>query len=443
MLIGLLVLLTCIIWILIGTSYFKIHPFLVLLSASIFLAIFIGIPINQIGPILGKGFGRTFESIGLLIIFGTIIGVILEKSNSTHTIALKILKLLFILPAPFIVSLIGYIVSIPVFCDSAFIILNSLNKSISNQTKTPIVSLTVALSTGLFAPHVLIPPTPGPLAAAANLELESLFLLIIFGGVIGLILVLVGAIFSYYLSKKYTYKTNKLNLENNLENSLENSLENNPPFLPSIIPIIIPIIFMSLGTIGGDMTSELIQFISQPSIALLFGMISSFYLLKYIKNTSFYEIIEKSIIIAAPILLITSIGGSIGLIVESLNIKTLVKSFEINSNFGILIPFIIASVMKSAQGSSTVSIITTSAIIFPLLPLLQLDSEMGKVWAILSLGCGSMTVSHVNDSYFWVVSQFGQLDVKTAYKTHTLGTLIQGLSGLILILIGFNIWKIL
>ena len=436
MLIGLLVLLTCIIWIIIGTSYFKIHPFLVLLSASIFLAIFIGIPINQIGPILGKGFGKTFESIGLLIIFGTIIGVILEKSNGTHTIALKILKLLFILPAPFIVSLIGYIVSIPVFCDSAFIILNSLNKSISNQTKTPIVSLTVALSTGLFAPHVLIPPTPGPLAAAANLELESLFLLIIFGGVIGLILVLVGATFSYYLSKKYTYKTNKIN-------NLENNLENNPPFLPSIIPIIIPIIFMSLGTIGGDMTSELIQFISQPSIALLFGMISSFYLLKYIKNISFYKIIEKSIIIAAPILLITSIGGSIGLIVESLNIKTLVKSFEINSNFGILIPFIIASVMKSAQGSSTVSIITTSAIIFPLLPLLQLDSEIGKVWAILSLGCGSMTVSHVNDSYFWVVSQFGQLDVKTAYKTHTLGTLIQGLSGLILILIGFNIWKIL
>ena len=195
---------------------------------------------------------------------------------------------------------------------------------------------------------------------------------------------------------------------------------------------------MSFGRIGRDMTPELIQFISQPSIALLFGMISSFYLLKYIKNISFYKIIEKSIIIAAPILLITSVGGSIGLIVENLNIKTLVKSFEINSNFGILIPFIIASVMKSAQGSSTVSIITTSAIIFPLLPLLELDSEMGKVWAILSLGCGSMTVSHVNDSYFWVVSQFGQLDVKTAYKTHTLGTFIQGLSGLILILIGFK-----
>jgi GntP family gluconate:H+ symporter len=106
-----------------------------------------------------------------------------------------------------------------------------------------------------------------------------------------------------------------------------------------------------------------------------------------------------------------------------------------------LIPFIIAALLKTAQGSSTVAIITTSSIIFPLLPVLGLDSEMGKVWAIMALGVGSMTVSHANDSYFWIVSQMSGMDVKTAYKTHTVGTLLQGVVGLSVVFIGYTIWN--
>ena len=110
------------------------------------------------------------------------------------------------------------------------------------------------------------------------------------------------------------------------------------------------------------------------------------------------------------------------------------------SGFGILIPFMIAALLKTAQGSSTVAIITTSSIIFPLLSVLGLDSEMGKVWAIMALGVGSMTVSHANDSYFWIVSQMSGMDVKTAYRTHTVGTLLQGTVGLIVVFIGYTIW---
>jgi GntP family gluconate:H+ symporter len=101
---------------------------------------------------------------------------------------------------------------------------------------------------------------------------------------------------------------------------------------------------------------------------------------------------------------------------------------------------LIAALLKTAQGSSTVAIITTSSIIFPLLSVLGLDSEMGKVWAIMALGVGSMTVSHANDSYFWIVSQMSGMDVKTAYRTHTVGTLLQGIVGLVVVFIGFTIW---
>ena len=145
-------------WIILGTTRFKLHPFLVLLSASIFLGVGTGIPLDELAGILGKGMGKTMQSIGLLILFGTVIGVVLERSNATQSIANALLQGLAKLPLPYAVSCIGYLVAIPVFCDSAFVILSALNKRLSQQTKTPLVALTVALSTGLFAPPRISSP---------------------------------------------------------------------------------------------------------------------------------------------------------------------------------------------------------------------------------------------------------------------------------------------
>ena len=115
----------------------------------------------------------------------------------------------------------------------------------------------------------------------------------------------------------------------------------------------------------------------------------------------------------------------------------------VNNQLGIIIPFLIAAVLKTAQGSSTVAIITTSSIVFPLLAVLGIDSELGKIWVIMAVGVGSMTVSHANDSYFWIVSQIGGLDIKTAYRHHTFATFLQGLIGFVIVWIGYNLWKII
>ena len=440
MIFPLFILSICVIWIIFGSTYLKIHPFLILLSASIFLAFGIGIPSEEIGKLIGRGFGRTFESIGLLIIYGTIIGVILEKSNATKSIANKIIKSVSNLPIPFVVSFIGYIVSIPVFCDSAFVILNSLNKSLSEKTKTPLVSLTVALSTGLYAPHVLIPPTPGPLAAAANLELKNLFLLIVIGGIISFLLIIIGAIYANSLSK--SKNTNNLK-HREFKNELDIDIDL-PGFKLSIAPIVIPIVLMGIGTIFSSYIEyPLIDFITQPSSALMIGMIFSFFLLKNKNFKKLDEFIKQGIINAAPILILTGMGGTLGIIIQQLPIDSYLEKTSINPQFGIILPFLISAALKTTQGSSTVAIITTSSIFFPLLPILGMDNELGKVWVIVSLGVGSMTVSHANDSYFWIVSQMGGLDIKTAYKTHTFATFIQGISGLIIILLMYNFWKII
>jgi GntP family gluconate:H+ symporter len=430
-----------ILWIILGTSVTKIHPFLVLFSAALLLAFLLGIsPIETLNLIQG-GFGQIIEKIGLLILFGTVIGVAMEKSNATLALAKGILKIMNRLPLPYAISCIGYLVSIPVFCDAAFVILSHLNKTLSQQTKTPLVGLTVALSTGLFAPHVLVPPTPGPLAAAANLELENLLLLIAMGALIAFILILVGGAYGNYLNKKNKF-IEEIPSEENTKSEIAL-----PPFIKAVLPILAPIVLMCFGTLLKFLPENIpgllyLRFLTLPTTSLGIGMLFAFRLTQFNRKEFLNNSIKKGIEQAAPILIITGMGGALGTIIQTIPLKTYAASIASFDNLGILIPFLIAALLKSAQGSSTVAIITTSSLIFPLLPLLGLDSEMGKVWAIMSLGVGSMTVSHANDSYFWIVAQMSGMDVKTAYKTHTMGTLIQGGVGLLVVWAGYWIWNV-
>lgn len=440
MMFSLLSIFIVIVWIILGTSFTKLHPFIVLLIAAIILSILLGIgPLDATGLIF-KGFFKIIKNIGLLILFGTIIGTALEQSNGTLSLAKGIIKSLQKLPLPYAVSCIGYLVSIPVFCDAAFVILSQLNKTLSYQTKTPMVGLTVALSTGLFAPHVLVPPTPGPLAAAANLNLENLILLIGVGGSIALILIFVGGWYGNYLIKKNKYiESNESSKNPHTEKIIEL-----PNFSKAILPILIPISLMCLGTLLKILPSfiglEYLIFLTKPSAALGIGLLFAFRLLINQPKKNINTVIKKGFKQAIPILIITGMGGALGRVIQTIPLEDYALEVSTFSGFGILIPFMIAALLKTAQGSSTVAIITTSSIIFPLLSVLGLDSEMGKVWAIMALGVGSMTVSHANDSYFWIVSQMSGMDVKTAYRTHTVGTLLQGTVGIIVVLIGHTIW---
>ena len=427
-------------WIIFGTAYTKLHPFVVILIAAVILSILLGIAPLEATGLIFKGFFKIIKNIGLLILFGTIVGAALEQSNATLALAKGILKSLQKLPLPYAISCIGYLVSIPVFCDAAFVILSQLNKTLSSQTKTPLVGLTVALSTGLFAPHVLVPPTPGPLAAAANLNLENLILLIVVGGSIALILIFVGGWYGNYLIKKNKYIESK----ESFKNPTTEEITELPSFSKAILPILVPISLMCLGTLLKVVPSfiglKYLILLTKPTAALGIGMLFAFRLLYKQPKKNISKAIKKGFKQAIPILVITGMGGALGRVIQTIPLQDYALEISTFSGFGILIPFMIAALLKTAQGSSTVAIITTSSIIFPLLSVLGLDSEMGKVWAIMALGVGSMTVSHANDSYFWIVSQMSGMDVKTAYRTHTVGTLLQGTVGLIVVFIGYTIW---
>ena len=178
----LLIFLAVILFIVIATTKFGLHPFLTLFSASFITAFAFGLPMVEVVQVINAGFGGILGYIGLVIVFGTIIGVILEKTGAAVTMANTIIKLLGKRYPTLTMSVIGYIVSIPVFCDSGFVILNSLKKSLSQRMQVSSVAMSIALATGLYATHTFVPPTPGPIAAAANMELgDQLGLVIIVG----------------------------------------------------------------------------------------------------------------------------------------------------------------------------------------------------------------------------------------------------------------------
>jgi GntP family gluconate:H+ symporter len=432
-----IVLAISVLFIILGTTKLKIHPFIVLLLASYLAGSMAGLPIEKIATTITTGFGNIMASIGIVIVLGTIIGIILEKSNAAIKLAELVLKLVGKRFPALAMSIIGYIVSIPVFCDSAFVILSSLKKSLVQKTGKPSVALSIALATGLYATHTFVPPTPGPIAAAGNLGLENqLGLVILFGLLVAAFAMFTGYLWASYVGKKYT------TIEDEIAETAEVAIEIKlPSAVKSLMPILVPIFLIALRSVatyptepfGNGFTFLFFSFCGQPVNALLIGFLLSMLLFPKFNKETLTGWIGDGISAAAPILLITGAGGAFGTILKEVQIGDTLGNLLAGYQLGIFLPFIIAAAFKTAQGSTTVALIATSALIAPMLSSIGLDSLNGKVLAVMATGAGAMTISHANDSYFWVVTQFSGMDVKTGLKTHTTATLIQGVSSIIFI----------
>ncbi len=429
-LIFLIIILTIVV---IATAKYKLHPFISLLSACLFIGFLSGLDSKLIIESIEKGFGDTLKSIGLVIVFGAIIGQYLEKSGGAKTIAETLLRMIGEKKSPLVMNLTGFIVSIPVFCDSGFIVLSSLNKAISKKTGISLTILSVALATGLYATHVFVPPTPGPLAAAAALGADIGLVILL-----GLIVAIPSALAGLFWAKRFG---KKFKVVPDTEEPLKDDRVL-PSTSLSFAPIIIPIILIACKSIanypstpfGEGVIYKFIDFTGDPLIALFIAVLISFFL-KGKRSTSHSSWISDGLKNAGIIILITGAGGAFGNVLRTTDLGEYLGNTLSNWNAGMLLPFIIAALLKTSQGSSTVAIITTAAIVSPLLGPLEMDGETAKALTVLAIGAGAMTVSHINDSYFWVVSQFSNMDTPTALKTHTIATLLQGVFGMVIILL--------
>ena len=422
----------CIFFIVFGIVRLKWNPVVVLFIASLFVAQIFKLSAAETIEVITKGFSKTLGSIGLIIAFGTIIGVFLEKMGLGEALIVHLLdgKKKSQKKTALITNLAGFIIAIPVFCDSGFIVLSSLIKNIANRYRLNKTVLIVALSTGLYAAHVFVPPTPGPLAAISLIEAN--FIQVMLGGLlIGLITSLTG----------YWYAVNQKDKSEHQE-SIEN-VSTITPSLAGVGPILVPLFLIALGVLSLRFESnelaimQLIQFIGNPTIALFIGVLWIIWLARGEDTQQRLDWVETAFQKAGPVLLVTGVGGAFGAVIgQGLEVNS-----ELFSGFsplmGLLLIFGVSAFFKSLQGSSTVAILTTSSLAVSLLPSLGLDTELSKTFVVLSIGAGAMTFSHVNDSYFWVVSKFGDLNTSNALKAHSLATLLQGVVAFCVILLGF------
>lgn len=432
------------------TAVLKLHPFLSLLIGAFFMGIASGMPLADVVLSVNEGFGGLMTSIGIVIVAGTIIGVILEKSGAAYRMAEVVLRVIGEKRPQLAMSIIGFIVSIPVFCDSGFIILSSLKKALAKRAKVSIASTSVALATGLYATHTLVPPTPGPIAAAGNIGAENYLGTII---LIGLIVAIPAAVVGYFWAVKVA---SKIEVPEDAVKSGDLSYEEviksfgeMPSTFKAFLPIALPVLLIGAGSIasvlgGEDAFTNVLKFLGSPTVALLIGVFAAFLLLPKWNEDSLTGLIGEGLVSAAPILLITGAGGAFGRVITNSGVADLIAEMDLSALAGgslfLLIPFLIAAALKTAQGSSTAALVITSTLIAPLLPSLGVEGAVPLALVVMAIGAGAMTVSHVNDSFFWVITQFSGMKVTDAYKAQTAATLLQGVTTIVFTMI---LWTIL
>jgi gluconate:H+ symporter, GntP family len=421
------------------TARFKVHPFLALFVVSLAYGLLSGMPLDVLVKSINDGFAGTLGKIGLVIVFGIIIGAFLENSGAAYTLADRVLRLIGkdrVLPA---MGIIGYIISIPVFADSGFLLVSPLNKTISKKAKISLAGSAVALGLGLSATHTMVPPTPGPVAASGILQAD-LGLVMILGMPISAAALVLGVLYARWYASRTWIEPDPGSAESEIATLTESA----PPAVRSSLPVVVPIFLIVLKSVGMNSgislpppLTAILSFLGDPVIALFVGVLLALTLPRKLvpDMLSTEGWVGSSMHNAATILLITGAGGIFGRVLQDSGIAESLGATLLTLRAGIWLPFLLAAAIKTAQGSSTVAMITAASILAPILGSLGFDTEVEKALVVIAIGAGSVVVSHANDSFFWVVTQLTGMNVKTGYRLYTSGTFVLGVTaGLVVFL---------
>ena len=424
-------------------SRWKIHPFIALILIALALGMSLGMGGEETVAVLLEGFSETLRWIAVIIILGAFIGEVLQETGGAFRISDRIVKAVGEKQLPWAMGFTGYLVSIPVFVDVAYILLQPVTESLSVRSKKPVLYLGLALTAGLTVAHTLIPPTPGPLAVASLLNIEMGRMLVI--NLIVAVFAMSGGILFVMYFVKHTW----LEYDQKISKSLNQKDEKFIAKLDSgniffdILPILIPIILMGAGAfINFDKESTIgaiLNFFSLPLVAVLSGAIVAVFQLKSgSRQNILNRLVEQAILKSALVIMITGAGGSLGYVIKQSGIQhEIVEVFSAFPFLGIMLPFVVASILTISTGSITVSLVGTASMIGPLVDSLPVSPEMTAAL----IGCGSFCVFHANSSFFWLLNRLHEAPPNMLYKTFTVQSLVMGMSGLvgvfILILLGF------
>lgn len=415
--IGLIIAIAVLIFLVLKT---KVHAFPALIIAAIIAGLIGGYGFAPTIASIKKGFGGTLGSIGIIIGFGVIMGAIFEMSGAAKRMALFFIKLFGKDREEYALALTGFVVSIPIFCDSAFIILSSLAKAISRSTGQSLTTLGVALAAGLGVTHTLVPPTPGPLVVLANFEI-AIGTFLVYSLLLSIPMVIAMVFYAKYIGQKVfrlpaqdgdgfttTPYAEVLDTEHFDESKLPGTYVSFQPILLPLLLIFISTFLNALGLKAGEEASSVVNLLhnlGNPIVAVGIGLlVGIFTLTKGYKISEVVEASDESIKQAGIIIFVTGGGGALGMVLRDSGAgNAIAQALVAYSIPAVLLPIVISTFVRFVQGSGTVSLVTSSAIVAPIVLSGQVDLNP----IIAALGCcvGGLFFSYFNDSYFWVVNR--------------------------------------
>lgn len=437
--------------------YSRIHAFPALITAAIVSGLIGGMPFGKVIGSVTSGFGGTLGSIGIIIGFGIMMGAIFERSGAAKRMAHVFLRLFGKGREEIALATTGFIVSIPIFCDSGFVILAPLAKAISRATGKSLITLGVSLAGGLVITHHLIPPTPGPVASAGYFGVP-LGNMILFGFLMAIPVAIATILYAKYVGKKVFRLPSMENDDEFVEtpyavgaggNWLDPAdIKNLPPAWKSFAPILIPVALILVGTFTNALVPaaervgvmyDMIAGFGSPVVAVGIGLaFAAYFLTQGMSRKEVVDGMDASLKQAGIILLVTGGGGALGMVIRDSGAGTHVANMIAGMSLpAVILPLAIATIVRLMQGSGTVAIVTSASIVAPMAEGLGLNPTLGA----LACCTGAFIFSYFNDSYYWVVTRMlGVSDVRQQIRIWSVTTTICWAVGCtILIIAGFFI----
>lgn len=432
MLLNLSILLGFLLLLIFSISRWKVHPFIALILIALALGMSLGMGGQRTVEVLLRGFSETLRWIAVIIILGAFIGEVLQETGGAFRISDRIVKAVGERKLPWAMGFTGYLVSIPVFVDVAYILLQPVTESLAVKSKKPVLYIGLALAAGLTVAHTLIPPTPGPMAVASLLEVDLGRMLFI-NLIVAVFAMAGGVLFVIYFVKN-TWLEYDEKLQETIRSQdiiLAEKTDTGHLFF-DILPILAPILLIGSGAfIAFDPASwwgAVMNFVSLPLVAVFIGaFIAIFQLRTPHKRSTVNRLVEQAIIKSALVIMITGAGGSLGFVIRETGIQNeIVDVFAAFPLLGIMLPFLVAALLTISTGSITVSLVGTASMLGPMVDTLPVSPEMTAAL----IGCGSFCVFHANSSFFWLLNRLHEAPPHILYRSFTAQSLVMGLTGL-------------
>lgn len=413
------------------TFRFRLNPFFILIPASFILGMISGVSPSTTVIAVRNGFGATIGYYGIMIIAGTAIAVIMEKTGAMITIANRFIKYFKDDKVPAGLTIISSALSVPCPPETGFILFAPIGKFFEREMRKHAGIITISIATGIYAARALVPPSAGPVAASGILNAGMLKVFII-----GIVAASAGITASYFWCSKFA--SIQIDITKQIPEKKIFMDDELPSFRISILPLAGVILFITLKSIaalsskpfGNGRIASLFEFLGDPAVAMLIGLFLSLSLLKRKDLGSTFtgwaaESIDRSI----GILIVAGSGGAFGAVLKSTSMTKTISESLVFTGAGLLLPFLISASFKMLSGSSTVAIITASSLSASFMTSAGLD----PAFTVAAIASGSMVVSHANDPYFWIVSRYTGMDTSYNYRCFTTATLIAGTGSFLMI----------